>query len=96
MTNLKKLFFDLCQPAQLYLLLALLSSIFAIFSRYVKLYQIFLKLLFAIIWTLFLNFLCSKGYGQIAWVLVLLPYILIFILVLSLTSGLLTGEIKIK
>jgi len=35
------------------------------------------KVFFALLWTWFLNFLCSKGYKSVSWFLVLLPFILI-------------------
>jgi hypothetical protein len=33
------------------------------------------NLFFVILWTIFLNYLCSKGYSSVSWFLVLLPLI---------------------
>ncbi len=34
-----------------------------------------LHLIVTIVWALFLDFLCSKGFGTLSWFLVLFPYI---------------------
>ena len=73
---LKESFMKLCTPAQIYLFIALIMCVLALISR-AKITHILMKLLFAVIWTIILNFICSKGYTQVSWVLVLLPYILI-------------------
>jgi len=39
-----------------------------------------MKVIFILIWTWFLNFLCSKGYQSISWFLVLIPYIFIILM----------------
>ena len=38
------------------------------------------KLVFALIWTFLLGWLCSKGLKTLSWFLVLLPYILIAVM----------------
>jgi hypothetical protein len=76
--NLKESFMKLCTPAQIYLFIALIMCILALISR-TKITIILMKLLFAVIWTIILNFICSKGYTNVSWVLVLLPYVLIFL-----------------
>jgi hypothetical protein len=35
------------------------------------------KLFFIMIWSWILNFLCSRGYSIISWVLVLLPFVML-------------------
>jgi uncharacterized protein (DUF58 family) len=40
-----------------------------------------MKILYAAFWTFILNILCSYGYSQLAWFLLLLPFILFFIFV---------------
>ena len=45
------------------------------------------KILYIVIWTWLLNKLCSAGYKDISWFLVLLPFILFFILVALLMLG---------
>lgn len=40
-----------------------------------------MKILYVAFWTFILNTLCSYGYNQLAWFLLLLPFILFFVLV---------------
>jgi hypothetical protein len=40
-----------------------------------------MKILYVTFWTFILNTLCSYGYNQLAWFLLLLPFILFFIMV---------------
>ena len=43
-----------------------------------------MKILYVAFWTFILNALCSYGYNQLAWFLLLLPFILFFIMVLMI------------
>jgi hypothetical protein len=40
------------------------------------------EILFTVYWTWFLNFICSRGYANVAWFILLFPYILLFALLL--------------
>jgi ABC-type glycerol-3-phosphate transport system permease component len=40
---------------------------------------VFIKLIFAFIWAFVLGWLCKKGYKSISWLLVLLPFIVMFL-----------------
>ena len=70
----------LCTPAMLYLILSILAILMAIMKR-ASMMTIVVKALFVLLWTWFLNFLCSKGYSGISWFLVLLPFIFIVLAV---------------
>jgi amino acid transporter len=96
MSNLKERFFALCTPAQVYLFLALIGGIISIFSAKGSIIGTLVWLLFVILWTLFLNLLCSKGLSSLSWFLVLLPYIVILFTLIFITSGIFSGKIKIK
>ena len=72
----------LCTPAQIYLVLAILSIIVASFTKFHILAIVF-KVIFALVWAWFLNFLCSNGLTAVSWFLVLLPYILILLAILG-------------
>jgi hypothetical protein len=41
-----------------------------------------MKILYVAFWTFILNALCSYGYNQLAWFLLLLPFILFFVMIL--------------
>lgn len=43
-----------------------------------------MKILYVAFWTFILNALCSYGYNQLAWFLLLLPFILFFIMILMI------------
>ena len=42
--------------------------------------SVLMKTVFVLIWTWFLNFLCSRGYSGISWFLVLLPFLFIILI----------------
>lgn len=68
----------LCPPALLYLVLGALSL--AYMATILPFSANLIKLLFILVWTWFLNFLCLKGYSIVSWVLVLLPFIFIVVM----------------
>jgi hypothetical protein len=69
-------FSKLCTPAKIYFAIAVIATIFALFSGASIMFA-FMKLVFAFIWTFVLGWLCDKGFTSISWFLVLLPYIII-------------------
>jgi len=81
---------SLCTPAMVYLVLAILALVMAF--RYVSLMTLTSKLIFALIWTWFLNFLCSKGHSGISWFLVLIPYILMAMMMLLAMDAASSGK----
>lgn len=80
---MKKEFNELCTPAKIYFVLAVLACLIALFNR-VALSTVFVKLIFAFIWTYVLSWLCKKDLKSLAWFLVLLPYLLIVLVMLNL------------
>lgn len=71
-----KRFSNLCTPAKIYFVLAVIAAITALFNG-VPIIAAFIKLVFASIWTFVLSWLCSKGYKSVSWFLVLLPFVMI-------------------
>ena len=67
---------NFCTPALVYLAISAFIILTALASQTVSLYSAFFKALFAVPWGMILNFICSKGYTSVSWVLVLLPYII--------------------
>ena len=72
-------FNQLCAPAKLYFVLVIISIIVGLFSGF-QFMAVLLKLIFAFVWTVILNWLCKKGWKTLSWILVLLPFIFIIIL----------------
>lgn len=73
-----KIFKELCTPAKIYFILAVISFVFAMINK-VNMQTTLTNLLFAVVWTYILGWLCSKGYKSVSWFLVLLPYVLILL-----------------
>jgi len=78
-------FSKLCTPAKLYFAIAVISSLIALFNK-LSLIAVFMKLVFAFIWTYILSFLCKKGYESLSWFLVLLPYVVILLGVVGIMT----------
>jgi hypothetical protein len=79
----------LCRPAQFYLALSVISVFFVVINPF-SISTIVIKLLFITLWTFILNWICSKGYTTISWILVILPYvifILMFLVTLDVSRG---------
>lgn len=64
-----------CTPAQLYLILAVISLITA-FLKDFRIATLLVNSIFVVLYGWFLNFLCSKNLGIISWILVLAPFVL--------------------
>jgi hypothetical protein len=71
-------FTKLCQPAKLYLVVTVIIIVLALFSG-ISALTLLGKGLFALIWTLVLNWMCSKGFSALAWIIVLMPFIFFFL-----------------
>jgi ABC-type Na+ efflux pump permease subunit len=41
-----------------------------------------MQLLFVIVWTWLLNFICTNGFTVVSWILVLLPFVLLIVLMI--------------
>ena len=73
----------LCTPALLYFVLAVISILFMIINKTAAAYVLG-NIVGVLLWTWFLNFFCNKGFTIVSWVLVLSPYVIIF---LALATG---------
>jgi hypothetical protein len=80
---MNKDFSKLCTPAKIYFAIAVIACVVALING-LGIIAVFVKLLFAFIWTFVLSMLCSKGYQSLSWFLVLLPYIVILLGVIGL------------
>jgi hypothetical protein len=72
-----------CTPAQLYLFLGAIGIVMGFFKNF-SMKTLLTKALFLVIWAWVLNWLCSKGFKAVSWLLVLLPYILVLFMVFLL------------
>lgn len=68
-----KNYFNLCTPALIYAIYSVIQIILDLFHQ---LYLVTIsKIVVAIIFTYFLNLLCSNGLSLLSWVLILIPFI---------------------
>jgi len=79
--NIKSTLGNLCTPAKLYLALSVIALIFVAINSF-SFITIIIKVIFIALWTFILNWICSKGYTTISWILVLLPYVLFILMFL--------------
>jgi hypothetical protein len=75
---------NLCAPAKIYLVVTLFFCIMAL-MRDAPFMAVGIKVVFALIWTCILSWLCKKGLSAISWILILLPFIVIFLGMLGIT-----------
>ena len=94
-----KLFSNLCTPAYVYLMISTIFIVVSSIQNYgnVNVYclgemscpvpntfLIFLiKVIYVLFWTWVLNLICGAGYQLVSWLLVLLPFILLFMVKLT-------------
>jgi hypothetical protein len=88
---------SICNPAMVYLVLSLLAlfimavqnyrgdSIYCLGSYSCNVSSVTLifivKFIYIIFWTWLLNIICKSGFPIVSWILVLLPFVLLFILI---------------
>lgn len=76
----------LCSPALIYFVIAIIGILMAI--KRTGIMSGVVSLIFVVIWTWFLNFLCKKGYNIVSWFLLFLPFISVFLFItMALKSG---------
>ena len=71
-------FTKLCNPAKLYLVVSVLGLVYRLFQRF-SIVTLGTNFIFVILWTMVLNWLCSVGMKIVSWILVLLPYLMMFL-----------------
>ena len=67
----------LCAPAMVYFGLACISILFGVMKS-ISARSLVAKGVYAAIWTWLLNFICDKGYTTVSWLLVILPFVMMF------------------
>jgi len=72
---------DLCTPAFIYFLIGVVGLAASLLMGMISIPLSLIEMIFIVIWTWFLNFLCSKNYTGISWFLVIIPYLFMLFLV---------------
>jgi hypothetical protein len=78
--------YKLCTPVYMYLVLCVVSFLMMLGMNVTGLNIIYF-ILKVVIWSFILSLLCQYGLSNVAWFLVLLPFILIFIYLVFFTTG---------
>jgi hypothetical protein len=97
MANFPKSLKELCTPAQIYFFISMIGLLILFFQNlgYNNSYHIgsfscrvpstilvfIVKLIYILFWTWVLNLICKDGHTTISWLLVLLPWILLFVII---------------
>jgi hypothetical protein len=88
---------DLCTPALLYFVISVLALVIVLFQnlghnnsyhvgsfscRVPNTAMVFIvKLIYVLFWTYVLNLICKDGHVGLSWLLVLLPWLLLFVMI---------------
>ena len=94
---------ELCTPAFVYFVLSVIGLILIIIQNLGnnKMYNLgtfsssvpntsvifIVKILYILFWTWILNLICRDGHANIAWFLVLVPFILVFLMMIMFPSN---------
>ena len=92
--NVVKKIKGLCTPSYIYFVMSILlifvTIVNSIRTKHFKKFNslllmiIILKLIYVVFWTWVLNLICKSGHPNISWLLVLFPFILIFLLMITM------------
>jgi predicted PurR-regulated permease PerM len=80
-----KEFKNLCTPAKIYLVVTLFLCVMSLMHD-APVLAVAIKVVFAVIWTCILSWLCKKGLSTISWILVLFPFIVILLGILGMIN----------
>lgn len=69
----------LCTPALIYFVLAIIALLILVVNKTPAMFLMG-KLVFVVLWTWLLNFVCTKGFTNISLALVVSPYIILLIM----------------
>jgi hypothetical protein len=97
MANFPKTLKEVCSPAMFYFVISMIALIMVLFQnlgnsnsynigsfscRVPNTAVVFIvKILYVLFWTYILNLICKDGHTSLSWLLVLLPWILLFVMI---------------
>lgn len=70
-------FSKLCTPAFIYFVISFIYLIINSLKNF-NIMSIMVNILFIVLWSLLLNLLCSMGYSIISWLIIILPFFILF------------------
>jgi hypothetical protein len=88
---------ELCRPAMIYFIISIVALVMVLFqnlndnqSYYVGSFScnvpntaaiFIMKLIYILFWTYILNLICKDGHSGLSWLLILFPFILLFVII---------------
>jgi len=88
---------ELCKPALVYFIISIVALVFVLFQnlgdnnsynvgtfscRVPNTAAVFImKLIYILFWTYILNLICKDGHSGLSWLLILFPFILLFVII---------------
>lgn len=72
----------LCWPAKVYLVILILTLVFGLFQNF-TVAVLFIKAVFGLLWMWLLQLICTYGSTQIAWIVLLMPYVFMLLVVVT-------------
>lgn len=86
-------FQELCTPAKIYIVLAMISLFIGFLSN-AKFSSMVFRIFYAIFWTWLLNYFCDNDLTTLSWILVLLPFIVVTSMFLFIDSYRMKKKLK--
>jgi hypothetical protein len=68
---------DLCTPAFIYFVISFIYLVITSFKNF-NIITTIVTLFFILLWSWLLNVLCRNGYSIISWLIIVLPFLLLF------------------
>lgn len=68
---------DLCTPAFIYFAISFIYLVITSFKHF-NIITTIVTLFFILLWSWLLNVLCRNGYSIISWLIIVLPFLLLF------------------
>jgi len=79
------LFNELCTPAKVYFILQTIIIIFGMFQGTTAM-SLLINIIFVLVWTYILGWICKKGFYIVSWILVLAPLLIVPIFLMMFIS----------
>jgi len=79
------LFNELCTPAKVYFILQTIIIIFGMFQGTTAM-SLLINIIFVLVWTYILGWICKKGFNIVSWILVLAPLLIVPIFLMMFIS----------
>jgi predicted membrane protein len=84
----------LCPPSLIYLVLSLIALVGSLSMHNMHMLSILASVIFILVWTWLLNFLCNRKLGALSWILLLLPIVLFLVVIAGMFEMMAYNKVK--